>query len=159
MSRCYLLLLFFILTSCYSADRDNPLDPIRTQPVELLDVTFDDVDQTATLVWTIYQGIEPFQRYEIQRKEPGEDASIVGTVGTVADTSYVDDTILPGRTYTYLLGAGTQYSRPDRAQCAHRGIGRETGGADPDLRAGVRPSDGHGTDTVVTIPRGNVQLL
>ena len=152
-----ILSLFFL--NCYSADRDNPLDPIRTEAVTLLSAHFDDVAQAATLVWTPYHGIEPLQRYEIQRKEPGEDASIVGTVGTVADTSYVDDTILPGRTYTYLLGAGTQYSRPDRAQCAHRGIGRETGGADPDLRAGVRPSDGHGTDTVVTIPRGNVQLL
>ena len=102
MSRRYpFLLLCLIFINCYSSDRDNPLDPIRTEAVELKSIEFDDVTQTATLVWTPYHGIEPFQQYQIQRDEPGEEPSIVGTVGTVADTSYVDDTILPGITYTY----------------------------------------------------------
>ena len=94
-----ILSLFFL--NCYSADRDNPLDPIRTEAVTLLSAHFDDVAQAATLVWTPYHGIEPLQRYEIQRKEQGENESVVGTVSAVADTSYVDDTLLPGVTYTY----------------------------------------------------------
>ena len=97
----YFSVFFLVLAGCYSADRDNPLDPIRTEAVTLVSADFDDVAQTARLVWTPYHGIEPFQRYEIQRKEQGENESIVGTVGTVGDTSYVDDTLLPGITYTY----------------------------------------------------------
>ena len=73
MSRRHLILfvLFLILISCYSFERDNPLDPVRTEAVELLSIEFDDVSQTATLVWTVYRGIEPFQQYEIHRDEPG----------------------------------------------------------------------------------------
>ena len=91
MSRHHLILsvFFLILVSCYSSDRDNPFDPIRTPPVDLLDADFDDVSQTATLGWTVYHGMEPFQRYEIQRKEPGEEPSIAGTVGTVGKWAFL----------------------------------------------------------------------
>ena len=101
--RHILLSAFFLvcLSGCYSSKQDNPFDPIRTPPVVLEEAEFDDVTQTATLVWTAYHGVEPFQRYDILRRAPGEAPSVVGTSGTVGDTTYVDDSILPGITYSY----------------------------------------------------------
>ena len=39
MSVRHLLPILFFL-NCYSADRDNPLDPFRTEAVELLNARF-----------------------------------------------------------------------------------------------------------------------
>ena len=99
MSRQYVLIVFLILAACYSADLDNPLDPVRTPAVTLIDVVFDDAAQTATLTWTPYKGTELARRYEIERSEPGADPTIIATVGTIADTTAA----LPGSSALYAV--------------------------------------------------------
>ena len=103
MTRHYFPVIFIILTACYSAEQDNPFDPERTPAVTLVSVQANEVSQTITVTWTSYAGIEPFQSYKIQRKEPGADPIIVGTTGTVGDTVFVDSSVLPGITYTYSI--------------------------------------------------------
>ena len=71
-----------------------------------------------------YQGIEPFQSYQIQRSEPGADPTIIGTIGTAGDTTFVDDTVLPGINYTYsvLIGntSGLTVASVEQATQAYR---------------------------------------
>ena len=104
--------LLLLITGCFSADRSNPLDPVRIEAVALLSVTFDSPSQTVTLVWTPYHGGDPFLRYEVERRETGTGPVVLAIMQAWADTSFVDTTVQPHIAYTYRVVVRNQAGLP-----------------------------------------------
>ncbi len=94
--------LLGLLTACsHDTQRANPLDPVRTPPIELT-VAVDDTAGTTTLAWSAYAGAAQFSEYLVLRQV--FDRLAVDTLGVVSfqgTTSWVDSSALPNTAYLY----------------------------------------------------------
>lgn len=90
------------VAGCHDTNRNNPLDPELTPAVELHATVLDGRDGAAALTWSMYEGDQPFQAYEIQRRISGEAATVpLGAIAEVTETAFVDTSIEADRTYVY----------------------------------------------------------
>ena len=115
------LCLLILLVGCsHEAKRENPLDPVRTQAVELSLLRYDNDKAEVVLIWSRYAGAEPFEAYIVRRRTDGETAwTVLQTVTALDDTLFVNRDIPAGFTYDYSIdvaSAGGGLSSSDLLQ-------------------------------------------
>jgi hypothetical protein len=97
--RCRLCIVALLLVggiACHKVERNNPLDPALTPAVTLTSVLFDTTAGTVTLIWTPYEGDQPFAAYKVFRREVKlVDAVTLTVIQEVTQTTFVDTTLQP----------------------------------------------------------------
>lgn len=104
MKYALIILCLFMLVSCSrDAQRQNPLDPRLTSPVEL-SIAMDDTAGTVTLDWSQYEGEAVFAHYLVLRNVV--QSTVVETLATVAEagqTVFVDSSVAAETAHEYRI--------------------------------------------------------
>jgi|GEM_PF-2204125 hypothetical protein len=97
------LCLLILLVACsHDSRRENPLDPVLTPPVVLLDSRVQ--DGVVSLRWSVYAGSEELAAYRVVRQVVGTDSSIVLFEFTDRlDTTYIDRSVSTGSELRYWI--------------------------------------------------------